>query len=377
MRGLTLLVAGYVVCSTAMWACCQGTPDPRDLLRTAAAASEARERSVPPLAVCGVYRGFYTPLHWRVWNDTMEAMNDGHRFDPATAGDRAAVGVGLWESPATQTWQREYQGLYRGPNDWVWSATPAAANMVADMHRMEFGAADRVTVLDFLTGYPLITVTRSRASPAWEPLGGFLGLVGPVGPVSAVLRAPLDEADCVPGPAGREGSVLTLSMARTDALEANTEEQVLQLDTARGFAPLRYRFVRLREGRGGIAHEIRWEKLAQVGPEVWLPASMVHWEFSYAHPDLGTLRQTKAFGCLSLKASQEGPVLLGLPKLALLNRTASHAELLANTERAWGSAMLDAVRDFVHEVPPAPPGDLLRLDPEAGAEDIRQRYGLS
>jgi hypothetical protein len=328
--------------------------------------------------MCGVYRGFYTKLHWVLWNEVLARMGDEHQYDPETAGDRAAVAVGVWEGSDQFSWQREYQGLYRGPNNWVSPRTPGDPSMVADLHRTECGSPDCVSALDFGVGFPVLTVKSPVPGRAYTPFGLFLGLSGPRASLARECRRVADEPAWAIAQPRRSGAVLTLSAALVASDDGTLEEQVIEVDATRGFAPVRYRLVCLRPGDRGTAHEVMWGDLRRIieGEEVWLPGSMVHWEFAYGHPGSGTLRSTEAFRCLLLEANDALVVNCWPPRLAAFDSADSDQALAGAVDRTWGAEAGISVVDFAREIPPAPPTDLQDLSVEAAAKEIRERYGV-
>jgi hypothetical protein len=352
-----------------------------ELLSTIIAGLQAREESIPPLTACGVWRAFYTPLYWSERRREL-SRHPGARENPVEY-DRAAVALALWVSPDGEEWVREFQGLYRGPNTWVYPMVEMDPRRVSDLYRIEHGTRDGVEALDLnINGYPTVYRSEPSTGRPHGRLGVHLGLVGPSGPLGERLAGLGADSGWRVGPIEESGDVYTIRRGYYDEGNADVVEALLEVDAARGFAPLRYRYVISCVEGGGRATECVWSDLRDLGPDantgqaLCVAGRWASWDFNYFRPGEGPLQQTETFKCLSVTQTEPTATRPPLPMCALPDEIDPDTGEPKGGGLLFGLRVRTNVRGFADENPPPPPEDLLRLDIAAERERILTGYGF-
>jgi len=351
----------------------------RDIVRTLTTALAAREKDLPPLTMCGLFEGFYTPLYWAITEYlVVAAKGDPADLARVPRGDRGAAGVAVWESADDDSWEREIQGVYRGPTPWISPAVAADPTLVADMYRLERGDRDRVTVLDCTSGYPMVSLQPPKPDRASRLFAIYLGLETPTGPFDQVLGHLVTDAAWHVTPPQLKGDVLAVSgtvyTPDTGALTHVSVEAVV----APSWAPLRYRYVTLGANGRGVAEELVWGDLTEVGKGgPALARSATWWRFNYAFPGKPPLVETWRFRCTELRPSDPGGEPYQFPRLAAFDEaTSGAAAVAAEAGRYEGNKLQVLARDFATMNPPEPPADLIQLRPESAIEGLKKQYGF-
>jgi hypothetical protein len=345
----------------------------RELAMTLITALEAREASVPPLTMCGVWKGFYTPVYWEIWKD----MVSPEELERMVKGDRAAVGLALWQSAQGEEWRREYAGAYRGPNRWVPPKVGLEPGFTADLYHLDLGSRDRVVTLECSSdGLPSVKATTPPTQPPWLAMSLFLSLDPEFGSIrESVGRAPAGMV-CRLGPVEHVGDLYTLRVGMRNPEADVVTEMTVDLDSALGLAPTRYRRVQLLPG-GGSAFERRWSDFREVGPDgLRLPASAVIWDLDYGYPGVGVLDRTETFVCLELRPTERNTAAPIVPAIAELSEVDCGDVPLDDLRVCRGGAIQRAVGGFAQEEPPDPPADLVHADPAKLRQEIMGRYGF-
>jgi hypothetical protein len=346
----------------------------REVLGTLAAGLRAREANCPPLTAWGIWRAFYTPLHWLV---AQEVVSDADHFRKMVKGDRAAVALGYWENASGREWQREFQGLYRGPNQWVYPTFEADPLAVADLYRVERGTPDHVLVLDYaIHAYPWVTVREPPTVPGSEFLNRWVGLDGGHGPLAQGLADGLKSDTWRFCPPERRGQVFVVRCGWRRAGTDDVSEIVMEIDSEHGCAPLAYRHTSVYEGTAR-AFELRWGDLREVGGVgVFLAASAVRWEFDYNHAGVPPLVNTQTFAFRQLSATDPEMPRPSVPRFAVFEDLGQVPPADQGTEQCVGDSAWALRAGFAQAEPPPPPEDLTRLTPADAVAQIKARYGF-
>jgi len=376
MRRLGAVIIGWMlaVCACRAGAQAELGAD-RDVLKTLVAGLSAREANCPPLTMWGIWRAFYTPLHWTIAG---EIVSDHDGFKRMVKGDRAAVALAYWESADSEEWEREFQGVYRGPNQWVYPAFPADALIVSDLHRVERATRDRLLVLDTsVNGYPWITVKPVPSLPGREFLGRWLGLDGGVGPLSENLAEYARPGAWRLAALEYDGGRFVVRRGWYNPARNDASEVVIELDSEHGFAATRYRHVAVVAGRGRSARELQWRDLREVGGQgVFLAAAATRWEFEYSHPGVPPLVNTQTFTCSQLAATDPKAPRPSLPRCAVYEDLGVVAVPGADVAQCIAATIWALRRGFAEAQPPPPPDDLMRLSTTDALAQIKARYGF-
>jgi hypothetical protein len=362
----------------------QATPADREAISTLLEGLRAREANLPPLTVAGVYTAFYTPLHWMELRRAFDVGGGTEKeWEAMFRGDRTAVGVVVWESADGDRWEREYQGLYRGPNNWVYPHAGDPRSLVADMYRKEIGSPDAVVIVetrgtvDGIWGYPSVTVEPPEHRRAVEAVGDWLGLLSPTGASfnDTIVRA-LAAADWRFSPVAHAGQTATVSAASFTPQREQAVEWALEVD-AQTFEPVAYRRVRVW-GRGkGHATQVYWSDYQPLpGLEMRLPATMTHWDFRYGFSEGSPLVRSMKFVCVDALPTAPGSQPSIVPRCAIRDTGNAEGDVLALAGPAYGDRFLRHVSGFAAAGPPVPPEDLMKLDPAVMTDDIKARYGF-
>jgi hypothetical protein len=376
MRSRVRLALAFLFVSCIATAVAQSaTPPDGQVFTTLLAGLKAREVNLPPLALCGVWRGFYTLVHWRV---AEKVISDPERFERLVKGDRAAVALALWEGANRDEWVREVQGVYRGPNKWVYPKFPGDARFVSDLYRLERGTRERTVVLDLsVNGYPWLTVKAPSPGGVQGFVGSWLGLNPGFGPLSEDLARAINEGSWRLAPIQRNGTVFTVREGFHDPQRGSAAEIVVELDSGRSFAPLRYRHLAVTQTNTGYGHEFQFDEFSALQPDgPFLPASAVRWEFDYKYSDLGPLADTQTFTCLALAPTDPAAPRSHLPRCAYLDDDSSAPVPMVDVRECMGARIWHALRNFAEEQAPEPPDDLMQLDPPSMLAEIKARYGF-
>jgi hypothetical protein len=383
MRVLLICVICTMLALVALSALSQATTAAdTDSARTVIEGVCARAAGLPPLTVAGLYTAFYTPLYWIERGRGPGAAGEAAPIGLIDRGDRVAVGIVVWEGADRRQWERDFMGLYRGPNNWVSPAVDAPATMVADMQLREIGLPNATITLesrvttDVAHGCPSVTVTGPAERPPLEAVHLYLGLRTPLGPFDRVLREALSGGDWRVGPVVCAGDTMSVSAAFGRLHELQAHEWTLRV-AADSFEPLSWRQVMLI-GPGRVrATEVRWGDYQAVkGADLRLPRSGTVWEFAYGFGEGPPLSRTRGFRCVTAFATPPGSTLSPVPLTSEVETALSSPDLLPLVGETYGAPLQVAAKGFAQATPPAPPEDLMSLDPTAAAEDMRKRYGL-
>ena len=372
------LLGGVLGCLVAAISC--STPaqvtgdDDRDLLRALAAGLRAREANCPPLTAWGIWKAYYTPLHWTI---AAEAVSDADHFRKMVKGDRAAVALGYWEDAEGREWQREFQGVYRGPNQWVYPTFEADPLVVADLHRLDRGTADHVLILDSsIHAYPWVTVRGPLGVPGREFLNRWVGFDGGNGPLAESLAELAASSAWRFAPLERRGAIFVVRCGLCPVGSNDVSEVLMELDSERGCSPVRYRHTSVYEGKGH-ALESRWDEIREVGAAgVFLAGSAVRWEFDYAHPDSAPLINTQTFACSQLAATDPTAPCPTLPRFAFYEDLGEVPAPGGELEQCAGADVWALRHGFAESQPPPPPEDLMQLTSADAVAQIKARYGF-
>jgi len=348
----------------------------RQLLGTVEAGLRARCLNTPALTVAGVWRGFYTQVHWDIWRDITKYPKD---FESMVKGDRAAVALALWESADGEEWEAEFQGVYRGPNSWVYPKRPGDPRAVSDLYRREHATRDRLVVLDLcMQEHPCVYATTPPRHPGRSYVDTYLGLADDRGPFPESLELYLGELHWRLGPIRRDGDRLRVSLGSWDEAEKSAGELLLEVDTAKSFAPMWFRQVWVTSAGKGNATEIQWSDYRNLGggaPTV--AGKAIQWEFNYCGPPgHGWLESTEVVDWLQLARTAPSSPRPSLPRCADLEEGLCGPVDTVDLRQCWGEPIWVATRNFGTETAPEPPADLAGLDARVMAAQIRHAYGF-
>lgn len=357
----------------------QAEPSDEAVLSTLIMAAEVREQSIPPLTVCGVYRAFQTPTMLEVWKQTFRAIDKEMPDSVTNAGDRAAVACAIWESADGEEWLREFQGLWRGPNNWVSASPPVEVrnDYVGGLCRRDHMTPLGLVETTYVSGYPNVRLKPRTAARGWHHISSMLGVIAPMGPLSEQLSAPGSERGWRLAPIESEGDVHRVRMGYFDEHREEAIETTVELSEKLGLAPVRYRRVAVLGSGRGTAEEAQWSRFVAIGPDATqIARSCTSFTFEYGLHTDSPLAQTKEFTCVELRATGDDEGLPGAPLCAVLDSTASDPEVMIERHRHFGHDIAREIGDFSIAEPPAPPADLLELDPAKMAAEIEERYGF-